>query len=100
MAERWAPTALACIFQRRLRPREAQDTRIDQRVVYDEIGTCEGVQRQGGEQPRITGTGPDKPDAARVELGQTKKRIVDQRRPVEPEPGFGRPQGSHPQRFC
>ena len=32
----------------------------------------EGVQRQGGEKSRVARTGPDKPNAAGIELRETK----------------------------
>jgi len=35
------------------------------------------VQRQGREKPRVTGTGPDEPYAARFKLRKTKKGAVD-----------------------
>jgi hypothetical protein len=42
------------------------------------------MQRQRGEQPGIARTRPDEPDAARLELRQTKKRAVDHERTICP----------------
>ncbi len=77
LARRGSAAALARIVERRAGPRQAQNARIDQRVIGDDIGARQRVQRQGGEKPWITGTGPDEPYAARFKLRQTKKGAVD-----------------------
>src|SRR5215472_7203815 len=64
------------------------DPRIDQRVVDDKVGAREGVQRQHRKQPRVARTRSNKPDAAGVELRQSKKRAVDQSDLPDPRAGY------------
>jgi len=77
LARRGAAAALARIVERRAGPRQAQDSRIDQRVISDNVSARERMQRQCGEQSRVTGSGPDEPYAARFKPRQAEKGAVD-----------------------
>jgi len=58
--------ALACIFKFRMRIGEAEHGFIDQRVINDDIGLAEGVERMECEQARIPRSRPHEPDPARL----------------------------------
>ena len=58
-------------------PHQAQNARVDQRVIGDDIGARQRVKRQGGEEPGVSGPGPNEPYAARFKLRQTEKGAVD-----------------------
>src|SRR5690606_7003220 len=64
--------ALAGIFELRMAACETEHTLIDQRVIDDDIGLGERVQRMESEQARIARPGADKPDPARFKSGQTR----------------------------
>ena len=79
LARRGAATPLAGVVERRVRPRQAQDARIDERVVDDDVGIGERVQCQHGQKSGFPGAGADEPNLARLEVRQTKTRAVDQK---------------------
>jgi len=71
LARRRAAAALARIIERGGRASQTQDALIDQRVIDDAVRARQSMQRQGGKQPGVARTRPDKPYATRIEIGKT-----------------------------
>ncbi len=65
--------ALPGIVERRARPRQLQNARVDQRIVDDGVGVLQRVQRQQRQQPRIARPRPHQPHRPRREIRQVER---------------------------